>query len=83
MRDYEDLFVKNLHQKLKDAIVGKVYCKVRNNELYVKIESYGNLTYEVTFENFSDKFINGLTTEYAAYQVIQAYKNFVVKRYFK
>ena len=84
MRDYEYLFVTTLHQKLKDKIVGKIFTKVNtNDELYVEIISFGDLMFKTTLGNFSEKIMNGWSTDYAAYEVIGQYKTFINERFFK
>lgn len=83
MTDYGYLFSMNLHAKLKEHIVGKVFVKVTGgDELYVKIQNMGNLQYEALMPNFSERLINGLTTDYAAYQIIDMYKSYILKKYF-
>ena len=85
MRDYEYLFATNLQQKLKEKIIGKVFVKINaNDELYIKIERHEEgVMYEASYDEFSQKFINGWTTEYAAYEVLKNYKSSLMKRYFK
>lgn len=84
MKDYEYLFAMNLHTRLKERIKGKVFVKVKENDnLYVKIESFGDLRYEVELLNFSERVINGLTSEYITDEIVKQYKCFVLERYFK
>lgn len=83
IRDCEYLFETTLHQKLKGKVVGKVFVKVtRNDELLVKIESYGNLKFSLTFDNFSERIINGWSTDYAEYEILKQYKSFILGKYF-
>ena len=82
--DYEYIFATNLHQKLKEKIVGAVFVKVtRNDELFINIKSYGGIDYKAFISNFSDKLLNGWTTDYAMYEIVKEYRAFVLKRYFK
>ena len=84
MKDYEYLFAMNLHARLKEMIEGKVFVKVKGNDkLYVKIESFGDLRYEVELPDFSEKVMNGLTSEYIVYEIVKRYKCFILERYFK
>ena len=84
MMDYEHLFATALHAKLKKKIVGKIYVEVtRENVLLVKIESFGGLSYSTTIDNFSDKIINGFSTDYAAYEIVDQYKKFITKKFLK
>lgn len=83
MTDYEYVFSTALHQKLRERIVGKIFVKVtRNDDLFVKIESYGGLTYKFVRDNFSDSIVNGLTTDFLAYEVEREFKKFVHNKYF-
>lgn len=84
MKDYEYLFVQLLHQKLKNKIVGKVFVKVNaKDELFVEIQSYGDLTYRLYLGHFSERLLNGWSTEYAVYEIMKQYKMFIMERYFK
>lgn len=83
MTDYEYLFTTTLHQKLREKIVGKIFVKVtRNDELFVKIESYGGLEYRFYRSNFSESIVNGYTTDFAAYEVVTEFKKFIMNKYF-
>lgn len=83
MTDYEYLFTTTLHQKLREKIVGKIFVKVtRNDELFVKIESYGGLEYRFYRSNFSESIVNGYTTDFAAYEVVAEFKKFITNKYF-
>ena len=83
MMDYEYLFAMTLHQKLRERVYGKIFCEVnRDNVLVVEIKSRGDWIFNMEFDNFSERFINGFTTEYAMYEVINKYKKFITNRYF-
>lgn len=83
MMDYEYLFSMNLHQKLRERVIGKVYCEVNEeNELYIKIKSLGDLKFSMTINNFSERILNGYSTEYAVYEIMSKYERFVHNRYF-
>ena len=54
MTDYGYLFSMNLHAKLKEKIVGRIFVNVTyEDELHVKIESFGDLKYEWFVSNFA------------------------------
>ena len=83
MTDYEYLFTTALHQKLKDKIAGKIFVKVtQNDELFVKIESYGGLMLKSFRDNFSESLLNGYTTDFAAYEIVTEFKRFIMTKYF-
>lgn len=84
MMDYKYLFATTLHAKLKEKIIGKIYVAVtRENALLVKIESFGGLSYSTTIDNFSDKILNGYSTDYAAYEIVSQYRKFVTNKFLK
>lgn len=84
MTDYEYLFSTNLHAKLKERIQGGIYVKVNDNDsLVVKITRKDGNNFDVSFTDFSNKFLNGFTTDYAAYEVQKKYQKFVMKQFFK
>lgn len=83
MMDYEYLFAMTLRQKLRERVYGKIFCEVnRDNVLVVEIKSRGDWIFNMEFDNFSERFINGFTTEYAMYEVVNKYKKFITNRYF-
>lgn len=82
MLDYGYLFETSLHGKLKEKIDGKIFVRVtREDALFVRIESYGGLTYKYYLENFSDRILNGLSTDYVTYEIVKDFKAFILSRY--
>ena len=86
--DYEYLFQTNLHAKIREKVIGKVIGKVfvkvnQDDVLVVKIESFGNLKFETSIDDFSKRILNGYSTDYAAYEIVKRYKSYIMKRYFK
>ena len=84
MLDYECLFSNHLYEKLKEVIKGGIFVKVNENDsLVVEIKrKYGN-NFGVSFTDFSNRVLNGFTTEYAAYEVTKRYQKFVMRQFFK
>lgn len=87
MSEYEYNFVTNLQAKLKAKIKGRIYCEVnRHDELYVKIINCDDTRYEDHLKNFSERFLNGWSTDYAAYEIVRMYEKFIKeelkKKYF-
>lgn len=83
MNDYEKMFTEKLQQALKDKIYGKVFVNIKNDQIYVHIKCWNDIDYECYIDDFANKFINGLNSEYVCYMILQAYRKFVVQRYFK
>ena len=71
MTDYEYLFSTNLHAKLKERIQGGIFVKVNENN------------FDMSFTDFSNRMLNGFSTDYAAYEVTKKYQKFVMKQFFK
>lgn len=82
--DYEYLFSMNLQERLKERIQGAVFVKVdMDDNLIVKITRRDKNNFEMSLSNFSDRMLNGLTTEYAAYDIRKKYRDFVMEQFFK
>ena len=79
-------FCSILHQKLKGRIKGKIFCKVVNDELKVRIDM-DDLWFETIYDDFAKSVIFGLTSDYVAYEVEKKYRKFLMNRmeryYFK
>lgn len=78
--ELNQVFAYNLQQKLKDRIYGKVYVKVIDDEIYISVACYSDIRFETTISNFFEKILNGYTTDYACYEVIEQYRKFVKKK---
>ena len=83
MKDYEYLFATTLHAKIKDEIIGRVYVTVVDDEIRINIESSNGIKYVYTQDGFAERFRNGWTTEYAAFEVLREYRKYIIKKYFK
>ena len=74
------IFSRELHKKLKEKIKGKVFCKVFDDELYIRIDM-DDLYFETSYDNFVTRVCYGL------YEVIEKYERFLINRvrkyYFK
>lgn len=83
--DYEYLFSMNLRAKLKERIQGAIYVKVNENDsLVIRITRRDENNFDMSFTDFANRImLNGLTTDYAAYEVTKKYREFVMKQFFK
>ena len=82
--DYEYLFSMNLQTKLKERIQGGIFVKVdRGDNLIVEITRRDRNNFEMSFTDFSNRMLNGFSTDYAAYEVVKKYQKFVMKQFFK
>ena len=48
------IFSRELHKKLKERIKGKVFCKVFDDELYIRIDM-DDLYFETSYDNFATR----------------------------
>lgn len=84
MTDYEYLFSTILHAKLKERIQGGIFVKVNENDsLVVAIKRKDGNNFDMSFTDFSNRMLNGFSTDYAAYEVQKKYQKFVMKQFFK
>ena len=86
--DYEYLFSMNLQAKLKEKIQGAIYIYIyvkvnENDSLVIKVTRHDGNNFDMSFTDFANRMLNGLTTDYAAYEVVQKYKKFVMTQFFK
>lgn len=84
MSNYEYVFATNLHEKLKGQIRGRIFVKVVSDDrLYVSIQrDVADKVFNLYINNFSDRILNGWSTDYAAYEIRQDYRKFIMKKYF-
>lgn len=87
MTDYEYLFALTVQKKLKCRIKGKIFVVVGYGyELIIKITNEDNQTFETSIGDFTNKFLNDLTTNFVVYTVMREYKKFIFdeleKKYF-
>ena len=85
MVDYEYLFATNLHQKLKEIIKGKVFCAIKDDHLYVSIETKEIGKYEYTLNSsFADDLIHGrISTDNVIEVVVREYRSYVIQHFLK
>lgn len=85
MMDYVQIFAKYLREKIhlkvwhERIFIARTY----DDDLFVQIVLKNGLTFETSIPDISDKIVNGYTTDYAAYEILQKLKRFIIKSYFK
>ena len=78
MKEYEQYFSMTLQQKLKRKVIGKVYVKItKDDKVLILIENDDEMRFKLFVDDFANKFINGLTTDFIAYEALKEYKKFV------
>lgn len=84
MTEYGFIFSTILHEKLKEKINGRVFVRVvSEDKLLVVINSYGDIEFKVFINDFSEKVLYGLSTDYAVYEIMKQYRRFVMNKFFK
>ena len=85
MVDYEYLFATNLYQKLKEIVKGKVFCAIKDDHLYVSIETKEIGKYEYTLNSsFADDLIHGqISTDNVVKVVVREYRSYVIQHFLK
>lgn len=88
MTDYGYLFSKILHTKLKEKVYAGVHVKsTPDDKLEIIIaRTSENLVFTMYIDDFSTKLLNGYSTDYAVYEILEKYKRFIanitMKKYF-
>lgn len=88
MNEYKIIFANNLQSELKRKIKGKVFVTVTKTDgIYVQLTNeMDNIQFKTYVENLSDKLHNGYSVNYAGYEIIKQYKEYIRKvveeRYF-
>lgn len=88
MTDYGYLFSKTLHKKLKEKVRAGVHVKsTPDDKLEIIIaRTSENLIFTMYIDDFSTKLLNGYSTDYATYEILEKYRRFITniteKRYF-
>lgn len=81
--NFERIFARNLAQRLSEKIYGKIVVKVNGDNLEVYIDCWTDISCTITIYDFTNKILNGYSTDYCCYEVLERYKRILMKRYFK
>lgn len=87
MNEYEIVFTKNLYNKIKDRVYDHVYCGVKDNTLRIDITTRDDLGFTMWVDDFANRILSGLTTDYVLYEFLRKYRAYLVSEitcdYFK
>lgn len=87
MNEYEIVFTKKLYNKIKDRVYGHVYCGVKDNTLRIDITTRDDLGFTMWVDDFANRILSGLTTDYVLYEFLRKYRAYLVSEitcdYFK
>lgn len=56
---------------------------VEDDSLVIKVTRRDGNNFDMSVTDFANRMLNGLTTDYTAYEVVQKYKKFVMTQFFK
>ena len=82
MQEYEYIIATGLHNLLKEKIKGKIWVKIYDDRLHVKID-YNDLSFGYVEGKMSDKILNGIGPSDLLPVVVDRYKEFIFREYFK
>lgn len=77
------VFRRTLHKKLKNKIIGKIFCRVIGDDLFIHISRRDGTDFRMFITNLSDRIWSGYSTDDAMYEVLKNYKQYVVRQFFK
>lgn len=83
MQELNRVFSLALREKLIEKVVGKVSVRIQNDSISVWIDCYTDIRFRYRIDNFADKIYNGYTTDYATYEVLQAYKKYLFSSFLR
>lgn len=72
-----------LVEKEGKTVTDYEYLFSMNLQAKLKEKIQGAIYVKVNENDFANRMLNGLTTDYAAYEVVQKYKKFVMTQFFK
>lgn len=84
MTEYGYIFSTALHERLKKKVRAGVFVRSTdddNCEIVIARKNEG-FEFKMVIPDFSTKILNGYSTEYAAYEVLEKYRKFISNRYF-
>ena len=80
MKEYEFIFSNNLKNKLIGEVKGGVKTWIVHDDLYISIlMSKYDMQFEHVIPRISERILNGYTTDYAVYEIIKEYKDYLFK----
>lgn len=82
MQEYEYIISTGLHSLLKEKIKGKIWVKIYDDRLHVKID-YNDLSFEYVEGKTSDKILSGIGPSDLLPKIVARYKEFIFHEYFK
>lgn len=82
MQEYEYIIATGLHSLLKEKIKGKIWVKIYDDELHIKID-HNDLSFCYVESGMSNKILTGIGPSDLLPVVVARYKEFIFHEYFK
>lgn len=80
--EYAYIFMTLLHRKLKEKIKAGIHIGTYGDCIIVQIVLNGMVDYEYKIRDFSTKLLHDYTTDYAVYEIVTAYKKYILAKHF-
>lgn len=84
MTDYGYVFSKALHERLKEKVRAGIFVRstIDDNLEITIVRSGEDLKFQMTINGLSDKMLHGYSADYAAHEILEKYKRFIINKYF-
>lgn len=82
MQEYEYIIATGLHSLLKEKVRGKVWVRIYDDRLHVKID-YNDLSFGYVEGKMSSKISSGIGPSDLLPKIVARYKEFIFHEYFK
>ena len=82
MQEYEYIIATGLHSLPKEKIKGKIWVKIYDDRLHVKID-YNDLSFEYVEGKMSSKISSCIGPSDLLPKIVARYKEFIFHEYFK
>ena len=82
MQEYEYIIATGLHSLLKEKVRGKVWVRIYDDRLHVKID-YNDLSFGHVEGKMSSKISSGIGPSDLLPKIVARYKEFIFHEYFK
>lgn len=81
MTEYEYLYCRRLHSKLKTRIIANIFCNIMDDKLKIRIVR-GNRGFDFDVDDISNKICKGYSSDKIVEDCYTAYKKAIFSYYF-
>lgn len=83
MTEYEYLYCRRLHSKLKTRIIANIFCNIMNDKLKIRIvRDNGKFDFDFDVDDISNKICKGYSSDKIVEDCYTAYKKTILSYYF-